>query len=1241
MKKVFIFLLMGIFMISLVSAWDWDNTYDYNPDGDLVTIENAFGFGADLAYLKLTWGDTTVIPMIDQHVGTFELEVTEEGYDDTIFDAMNLINLKNGQVMTRGKQYKVKTYKNVSVDDYESICEQNGTTANETPIYNCYQEEVGSHIELQEEWTPISNPNFEFLPGIVYEIGVFVDVEEGDYGDWRPSLMGITIDEWAPFVGAILFEFYDADGSYFVTKDDAIGQSFTIGTVGANVNIEVVGVGIELERVGTLGTYQVHISGATDSETPNATLYYYGTFVGGSIATGGENWYNISLTNIAGYELYAGEQYFLSIHPPGQDDDSNYIKWELDDNVGYAGGVASTGTANGSSWAQIGVGNHDASFEIWGNIPIISPPDVTLTSPVDNANLTSSTVEFLTTATDPIKVDNVSIILDGLINQTNTSGVNGSYTFTITGVIEGIHNWSILVINNNSLSNQSVNRTFNFTQPPIFIDLLNPADTSTSQIPSVNVSCRAYKDQGVTQLNLTIDGVVNTTVVNTTIAENLTIGGFQNFAEGNYTWGCSALNPSTSAVSANRTFEVLYSSPVVTLISPPDNSNTTSQIVSFNFTATDLNGITNVSLFLNGILNETDTSGVSGNYSFEKTLEEGIYNWSAKAVSIFGKETNSSENSFIVHLTSPNATIIAPIGIETYFLLGSNETLNYSFTEPGQNLSEHLVECWYIYNSINASLNCTGNTQSFLYQSGVNEISIFTRDSFGFIANDTSTWNYTYIENNVTLNSQSYETDTETFLINVEGATTATLVYNETEYTTTKSGNNFNRTIQIQVGATGNNTVYWIFDGVQNSSMRYQNVSETVFILCDATYTTQFLNISFKDESDFSIINASIPDSTFEYWLGDGTVVNSYRLINNSLNFDYQFCASPSDRTFNVNSLLQYKQGSAYPQRIYSKTDEELTNISTELTLYLLSAADGIFVTFQVFGGQSNTLEGVSVTGERFLDGTNKVIAQGTTDAAGTVTFWLNPNFLHTFTYVKTGFESIVESLFPTQTLYTVTMGSGAEAGINDTAEGVQITILPQGSFLDVNTLYTFTYKINSSVLELDEFGFELFYNNGTSIHSDSSAISTGGTLTKSFNTSNETRLLMTYYYITDGDRINQSTYWLIYAPSDFSIYNFLTRVGTYISADMYGVLGDDEGYFAKAMLSIMILILVTGTISFRYGLSSEAAVTGLLFGIIFMLNVFNLIPTPDFLNFIELGDFLVFVVAIFTVSRILKEERR
>jgi len=555
-----------------------------------------------------------------------------------------------------------------------------------------------------------------------------------------------------------------------------------------------------------------------------------------------------------------------------------------------------------------------------------------------------------------------------------------------------------------------------------------------------------------------------------------------------------------------------------------------------------------------------------------------------------------------------NATINYPIGTIDYLVVGQTLNINYSC-----DASSYLVP-----------------------------ITLTTQQNFT-VNNETSsrdiTWITSVLENNRTYNLTSYETAGETFTINVKGPTTASLFYNNTEYTTTKLGEIFTKTLQIPIGQLGNNSVYWKFDGTQNSYTSYQNISETIFTLCNTSYQTRFLNISFKDESDSSIINASIPTSTFDYWLGSGSVKKTYTFINTTENFNYEFCATPN-RTLHTDIYIQYKQGSAYPQRTYDEPDISLTNTTTNLTLYLLGVSDGLYVTFQVTSGQSSLVQGADVTATRVIGGVDTTVAQGTTDSAGTVTFWLNPDFVHTFTFSKTGFVSVVETITPTQTFYTINMGEAA-AVITNEAKGVVITTFPQGSFLDSDTIYIFNYTINSTELVLDEFGFELFYNNGTSIFSDSSTVSTGGTLTKSFNTSNETRVEMTYYYITNSTRINGTTYWLIYDTNDFSIFNFFTRVGTYISANIFGILGDDEGYFAKAVISILVLILVTGTISMRYGIGSESAVTGLLFGVTFMLNMFDLIPTPPFLTFIELGDFLVFIIAIVAISTIIKEEGR
>lgn len=634
-------------------------------------------------------------------------------------------------------------------------------------------------------------------------------------------------------------------------------------------------------------------------------------------------------------------------------------------------------------------------------------------------------------------------------------------------------------------------------------------------------------------------------------------------------------------------------------------------------------------------------------YGYPATSVETIINdtitddiiWNVQACDSDG-DCGFATSNYTVSLDSqaPSISVESPTETIDYGAIGSSETLNLTFTDT------NLDSCWYNYNGTNISIEgCqTGvkNSTQFTLESGDTNMTIYANDSVGNLNSTLINWSYTYLENNRTHNTNSYETASESFNINVQGATSATLFYNGTEYTTTKSGNNFNRTIQIPVGQLGNNSIYWKFDGVTNSQTTYQNVSETIFTLCNSTYSTTFLNISFKDEEDLSIINASIPTSTFEYWLGDGTVKKTYNLINNTDNFNYEFCATPN-QTFNFNSLIQYKQGSTYPQRIFSQDGGTLTNSTTDLTLYLLSVSDGLFVTFQVFGGQSNALEGVSVSGTRVLDGSDQLVAQGTTDAAGTVTFWINPDFLHTLTFIKTGVETVIESIFPTQTLYTINMGQAGGILQPDNSEGITQNTFPAGSYIDSNTFYTFTYVIDSSVLTLTEYGFELFYNNGTSIYSSTGSTSTGGTLDKSFNVSDESRITMDYYYIVNDTRKNGTTYWLVYTPGDFSIYHLFNRVDTYISADMLGVLGDDNGYFTKAMFSILLLILVTGTLSLRYGLGSEAAVTGLLFGVLFMLNIFNLIPTPDFISFISLGDFLVFIIALYAITTIIKEEGR
>jgi len=191
-KKIFVFLLMGIFMISIASAFEFDNVEHYDPITRTVIVNDcALWIG-----ICLIEGDEIVRATLesplnvnvgvgeDKLVGWFDYITTEDNVVGS-FGNLYLEDLKNGNMMSRGKQYKVKLSHEVNINDFKMEC-FNSVSINGTNISQCNKVKIGSHIETVWEWKPITNPNINLKPNTVYKIGVFVDIEIGDYGDWKP-----------------------------------------------------------------------------------------------------------------------------------------------------------------------------------------------------------------------------------------------------------------------------------------------------------------------------------------------------------------------------------------------------------------------------------------------------------------------------------------------------------------------------------------------------------------------------------------------------------------------------------------------------------------------------------------------------------------------------------------------------------------------------------------------------------------------------------------------------------------------------------------------------------------------------------------------------------------------------------------------------------------------------------------------------------------------------------------------
>jgi len=86
---------------------------------------------------------------------------------------------------------------------------------------------------------------------------------------------------------------------------------------------------------------------------------------------------------------------------------------------------------------------------------------IDLLSPEDDEILTNNSVTFSTNVnlTTSLSIQNVSLLIDGVINETNSSGYEGVYNFSKTLGL-GEHNWSIQAYDNESTLYKSETRDF-------------------------------------------------------------------------------------------------------------------------------------------------------------------------------------------------------------------------------------------------------------------------------------------------------------------------------------------------------------------------------------------------------------------------------------------------------------------------------------------------------------------------------------------------------------------------------------------------------------------------------------------------------------------------------------------------------------------------------------------------------------------------------------------------------------
>ena len=392
------------------------------------------------------------------------------------------------------------------------------------------------------------------------------------------------------------------------------------------------------------------------------------------------------------------------------------------------------------------------------------------------------------------------------------------------------------------------------------------------------------------------------------------------------------------------------SSPNITLNSPSSANHTTVQNLQINFTAYDDINLSDVKLYVNTALNQTNASGLNNSlYLFDLALGDGTYTIYGKATDNSSQETSTSSITIFIDTIKPTFNIISPTTQELTSTLPLNITLNVTTTDTNLNL------CWYYTseNSTNITYTCNTTTNISYSSGGYKTIYVFANDTLGNTNGTKTTFLLNYIQEDTIYEDPIIEKEINTIVLNITASEinsiNATLHYNGTNYATTLTNQSTTfllTTILIAPLVNANTLVYlnWSYNlnGVDYNSSGY---NQTIYIITPINITSadcvhKALRFDIKDEKNSSALYGDV-EYNFKYGISNNTLKEIYGSLTNVTTFYICINASVSEN-YNIGyGEIQYRDNGYVDRRYYIFKGQILSNNTlTNRTLKDLFSAD-------------------------------------------------------------------------------------------------------------------------------------------------------------------------------------------------------------------------------------------------------------------------------------------------------------
>ena len=689
--KIILMFVMVLFLVGTVSAVG----IDYSNEDMTAHIKNTILFGliniGEQGTMELK-SHKTVDEIIQVGLGWQVTMIYDFNFGKAHKDALGDVtftNMKNGEEVEREWKYVYQVE-----EEYESptyTCAEI-TPENEFALDRCYIS--GTETLTRNVW---KDYNSKDIPKDKITLGIMVFNKQGDYIDGVWEVQGKKIKkhaEWTADINVDMVLALNMDSSSGTNVIDSIGNTnFTIvGMSGLTWGTGTFGNAI-VSNSTTLGQ-SIKYTGAILDDTTGANYSIFGLFNTSSPTD------NSNILYTAGDGL--GIKSTLAI--------------ENGDNCQFrnnAGGIVQT-TATTTPFDQAVVNSYGCVKR--GSV---------LESWVNGINIQNDSVTDTATETNK----------EAFILNSNPAN-NGLEA----GSIENVYAWdralSVAEIKNIIYNGGNFNAYVAVPLTPPTSTLNAPDDDVTVTNPNVQFNATGTDNVELANMSLIVNGTyisTNNSVINNTetlFAYALTSADFWN-------WTVEACDDEVTCVNATFRTITYANALTISLGTPANLTNSSTNIIDFTGTASDDTLLVNIKFILNDVYNETNSSPINNTLTtFTKTLADGSYTWNMEACDTYACVNGSARNITID--TTPFIQFETPTPV-TYANLTSNPTLNVSLTETYfQNITFNINGSETTYTDTTRSYNPTLADGHYKYnvtvwtstgQNNITETRTLTKDS--------------------------------------------------------------------------------------------------------------------------------------------------------------------------------------------------------------------------------------------------------------------------------------------------------------------------------------------------------------------------------------------------------------------------------------------------------------------------------------------------------------------------------